>query len=139
MLISISAVAQVNPEKWIYSVKKTAPGVYELHCKVTIESPWHIYSQWTPDGGPNPTKFSFNKNPLISLVGKIKENGKLKQRHEEVFKVDVKYFDGKVDFVQVVKVKNGIKTNATGTISYMICNDEMCLPPRTETFSISIQ
>ncbi len=130
--------AQIDPVKWSYTAKKTSPGIYELHFKAMIDAPWHIYSQFTPEGGPNPTIILLNKNPLVSPSGKAKEMGKLKQKHEEVFKVDVKYFDGKVDFVQVVKVKGNIKTNIGGTISYMICNDEMCLPPKTEKFSFQL-
>ena len=70
-----------------------------------MNSPWHTYSQFTPDGGPVATQFSFAKNPLYTLEGKVKENGNLIQKHEAVFGVDVKYFSEKVDFVQVVKMK----------------------------------
>jgi hypothetical protein len=71
-------------------------------------------------------------------VGDVKENGKLLIKHEEVFGVDVKYFEGKVDFVQRIKLKGSAKTNFTGTVDFMVCNDQQCLPPATQKFSIAL-
>jgi hypothetical protein len=130
--------AQSVPYSWSFSAKKTGDKTFEVHCTVNVDAPWHTYSQFTPDGGPLPTKFEFAKNPLFSLVGAVKENGHLMTRHEEVFGVDVKYFDGKVDFVQTVKMKGTVKTNLTGIVSFMICNDQQCLPPATRKFSVAL-
>jgi len=103
-----------------------------------INNPWHTYSQFTPDGGPVATKFSFAKNPLYTLDGSVKENGKLIKKFESVFGVDVKYFSEKVDFVQVVKLKTSAKTNFSGSVEFMVCNDQQCLPPATQKFSIAL-
>ena len=133
----IIATAQ-KPYKWTFTTKKLADKTFEVHCTVEVNHPWHTYSQFTPDGGPIPTKFTFGKNPLFSLEGKVKENGKVIVKHEEVFGVDVKYFDGTVDFVQVVKMRGNAKTNVSGSVEFMICNDQQCLPPTTETFSLAL-
>jgi thiol:disulfide interchange protein DsbD len=93
----------------------------------------------TPDNGPVPTAVSFKKNPLLSLNGSVKENGKLKTDHDEVFGVDVKYYADKVEYVQSVKLKSAVKTNITGTVKYMVCNDKLCLPPKTIPFNIQLQ
>ena len=127
-----------KPYKWTFTTKKLADKTYEVHCTVDVNHPWHTYSQFTPDGGPIPTKFTFGKNPLFTLEGKVKENGKLLVKHEEVFGVDVKYFDGTVDFVQVVKMRGNAKTNVSGSVEFMVCNDQQCLPPSTEKFSLAI-
>ena len=138
--IVLSALAQprLTPYSWSYAAKKVGGNVYELHFTMDVNSPWHTYSQFTPDGGPIPTSFSFTKNPLYMLDGKVKENGKLLNKHEAVFGVDVKYFNGKVDFVQLVKVKGNAKTNFSGSVEFMVCNDKQCLPPTTEKFSIPL-
>jgi thiol:disulfide interchange protein DsbD len=75
---------------------------------------------------------------LYTLEGKVKEDGKLLKKHEAVFGVDVKYFNGKVDFVQLVKLKENAKTNFSGEVEFMVCNDQQCLPPATEKFSIPL-
>ena len=138
LMVFISLQAQ-DPVQWSFSAKKIADKTYELYMTANVESPWSIYSQQTPDGGPLPTSFSFSKNPLVNLVGNVKEKGSIKKKFEEVFEVDVLYYKDKVEFVQVIKLKNNIKTNINGTLEYMACNDEQCLPPREVPFSVSIQ
>jgi thiol:disulfide interchange protein DsbD len=132
--------AQVEaPVKWSYKLKKVNATTYEVHIKATIDKGWHVYSQTTPDGGPVPTTINFLKNPLITLVGVTKEVGKLEQRHEELFGVDVKQFSNSVNFIQTIKVKAAVKTAVTGSVEFMVCNDHECLPPTTNKFSLPIQ
>ena len=65
LCIAFALQAQISPYSWNYSAKKTSENTYELHFHVDLNSPWHTYSQFTPDGGPVPTHFSFAKNPLV--------------------------------------------------------------------------
>ncbi len=48
------------------------------------------------------------------------------------------YFSNQVQFIQNFKVKNGIKTTIYGSVEYMVCDDEMCLPPKKENFEVKI-
>ena len=138
LLISgVFCLAQ-DPVKWNFTAKKIADNTYEVHLTATVEQSWHIYSQTTPEGGPAPTVISFTKNPLLTIQGKAKEVGKLLQKHEEVFGVDVKYFNEKVNFVQVIKLKGSVKTNISGSVTFMACTDEQCLPPQDVPFSIKL-
>lgn len=140
LLAGFLASAQVqNPVKWSYKLKKVNATTYEVHITATIDKGWHVYSQTTPDGGPVPTTIKFSKNPLITLVGAAKEVGKLEQRHEELFGVDVKQFSNSVNFIQTIKVKAAVKTSVTGTVEFMVCNDRECLPPTSNKFSLPIQ
>lgn len=126
-----------DPVKWSFSAKKINTTTYEVYISAKIEDGWHIYSQSTPDGGPTPTSISFVRNPLITLEGKVREVGKLEQHFEPLFGVEVKQFSDKVDFVQVVKVKPGAKTSIKGSVTFMVCNDESCIPAKAEHFSIA--
>jgi len=136
-LISFSQVK--NPVSWTFSSKKTANAVYEVHCTAIVEKGWHIYSQSTPEGGPVPTAFVFIKNPLIAIDGKTKEVGRMDKHNEPLFGVDVFQYSDKVDFVQIVKVKSGAKTNITGSVEFMLCNNKECLPPAKQEFSIALK
>lgn len=136
-----SANAQQSLVKWSFSAKKIAgaKNKYELRMTATLPKGWHIYSQNTPEGGPEPTKFTFANNGLVINTGKPKEVGKLVKQHDDNFGVDVLHYADKVDFVQVVTVKGNIKTNVSGEVSYMICTDTRCLPPTTVTFNIALK
>lgn len=140
-VFTISALhAQVeDPVKWNYSASKKSDKEYTLVIDAALSPAWHIYSINTAANGPVPTNISFKKNPLVSFDGTVKENGKLKTDHDAVFGVDVKYYADKVEFTQNIKLKSSVKTNITGTIKYMVCNDKMCLPPKTVPFNIQLQ
>jgi Disulphide bond corrector protein DsbC len=134
-------IGQVYAQKeisWTLGVKKISANTYEIRLLAVMQHPWHIYSQRTPEGGPLPTKITFAKNPLITFRGKPKEVGKLEQKHEAVFDIDVQYYSGNVDFVQTVRLKKPIKTTVDVAIEYMICNDELCQPPTTQKFTIAL-
>ncbi len=138
-LLCVSLTHAQNPVSWSFSAKKVADKTYEIRLISKVDHPWHIYSQTTPEGGPLPTKIVFGKNPLLNVQGEVKEVGKLVQKREEVFDLDVKYFEGQADFVQVIKLKSNVKTNISGTVEFMVCNDVQCLPPATVNFSIPLQ
>lgn len=139
-LASPPVAAQVqHPVKWSYTVRPKGAGKYEVVAKATIEKGWHLYSQTTPDGGPIPTSFRFTKNPLVDLTGSVKEVGKLEKHHEKLFGVDVHQFSQEVSFVQAVTLKGKVKTNVSGSVEYMLCNDKECLPPTTKDFSVELK
>ncbi len=127
-----------NPVEWQFSAKKIADKTFEIHLTAEVATPWHIYSQHTPEGGPVPTQISFIKNPMITMDGDVKETGNLVKKHEDVFDVDVHYYDGKVEFIQVVQLKTNVKTNVSGSVKYMVCNDRECLPPVQKTFTVTL-
>lgn len=133
-----AVVAQSNTAvNWKFSAKKIADKTYEVHMTATVNGNWHIYAQDAGDG-PSPTVFAFTKNPLLTLDGKVKENGKLHKVYEEAFSSEVRYYEKTVDFVQIVKVKGKAKTNLAGSVNFMVCNDKECLPPSDVTFKIAI-
>lgn len=128
-----------NPVSWDYQVKKKTVDTYEVILTATVEDHWHIYSQKTGKGGPIPTNVSFKANPLISKSGSVKEVGKLEKVFDKNFDTEVLFFSNNVQFIQIVKVKNGAKTNISGTVEYMVCDDSQCLPPVKKSFDLKLQ
>ncbi len=134
----INANAQIeNPVKWTYTSKKISDGKYELHMTAILEGKWHIYSQQAGEG-PVATEFKFDKNPVLKTEGSIAEVGKINKEYDKNFKSILKFYGNKVDFVQKVNVKNNIATVAKGKVTYMVCNDQKCLPPKDVAFAIKI-
>jgi len=138
LLTTFYCIAQTSPVRWVFAAKKIADKTYELRLTATVAAPWHIYSQETPEGGPLPTKISFTKNPLVTLESSPQEKGKLIKKFEEVFDVNVLYFDRDAEFVQLVKLKSNVKTRISGSIEFMACNDVQCLPPSQVPFQIEL-
>jgi hypothetical protein len=123
--------------KWSFAAKKIADKTYEIHMTADINGNWHMYAQDAGDG-PQPTAFNFTKNPLLSLDGGVKEIGKMKKVYEDAFKSEVRFYEKSVNFVQIVKVKGSAKTNLSGKVEFMVCDDKQCLPPTEIPFAVNI-
>lgn len=140
-ILLVTTVLQAqNPVTWTFSANKTADKTYEVHMTATIQPGWHLYSQAQPDDAiAIPTGITLNKNPLATFDGKIREVGKLEKFHDAKLDISANQYSGKVDFVQVVKLKANAKTNISGSVEFQTCNDEKCLPPKTVNFTIAVK
>ena len=129
---------KLAPVKWTYEAVKTSDKQYNIIITANVDAPWHIYSQFVKKG-PVPTTLQFAKNPLVVLNGTTKEVGKLEKQFDKNFGAVIGSFSGKVQFIQAIALKVNTKTKLTGTIEYMVCNEERCLPPTKQSFEVDIQ
>jgi thiol:disulfide interchange protein DsbD len=139
-MIAFAPVTENNPVQWSYAAKKIAPNTYELHMFATIQQGWHLYSQTQPDLAiAMPTSIKFIANPLISLTGKPREVGNMKKYKDRTLGIEGWQYAGKVDFVQIIKVKGNFKTNISGTVEFQVCTDDKCLPPKEISFNVMLK
>jgi thiol:disulfide interchange protein DsbD len=124
--------------KWNFSSKKINDKTYEVKLSAEVDGDYHIYAQNVGVDGPIATSLTFNKNPLIILSGKSKEEGKIIKQYEKVWGGNVNYYEKKVAFVQLVQLKSKVKTTVGGTVEFMVCDDKQCLPPSEVNFKIDI-
>ena len=138
--ITATAGAQViSPVFWAYSSKKIDARTYEVHLTANIQPGWHLYSQNQPADAINvPTSISFNKNPLVKLDGVTREIGKMEIYKDKKLGISANQYRDKVEFVQMVKLKAGVKTNINGSLVYQTCDEKKCLPPKKENFKLAL-
>lgn len=107
LLITFLGTAQiVEPVKWSSSVVKISDTELDLVITANIEDNWHLYSQFTPEGGALPLVLTYkNQKGNYQLVGKTKE-GKYKKVYSDIFEIDEYYFSGTAKFTQRVKIIN---------------------------------
>jgi hypothetical protein len=138
--ITITTYAQEQPVKWNFVAKKIADKKYELHMMATIAPGWHIYSSNQPkDAIGMPTSIKIITNPLLVFPGNPEERGTLEKVKNEELETEEHQYSEKVDFVQLVNVKANVKTNIAGSIEFMACTNERCLPPETINFRLMLQ
>jgi DsbC/DsbD-like thiol-disulfide interchange protein len=139
LLFTAAAFAQIEtPVRWSYASKKTSATEAVVFIKATVEPGWHIYSQFLKEGGPQPTNFTFTPAKAYTLVGKTAEPKPI-SRYEDVFKMNVGFFENSVVFQQKVKLKAAGATTVKGKVEFMTCNDRKCLPPDEVEFSIVVK
>lgn len=127
----------LTPVHWSYAAKKTGKDEAVVFMKATIDDGWHLYSQTVKDGGPIKTAFTFPASKEYALVGKTIEPTPI-TRYEKAFSMNVSFFEHSVIFQQKIKLKAGQAT-VKGTLEYMTCNDEKCLPPEDLEFTVAVK
>ena len=128
-----------NPIQWKYTAEKIDEKTYAVHITGLLESGWHAYSQNQPkEAVAQPTVIRFKTNPLVGIQGKVKEVGEMEHWMDQVSGIKANQYENQVDFIQTVKVRTTGKTSLTGTLTFQVCTDEMCLPPATREFAIEL-
>lgn len=132
-----SGYAQIlDPVKWKTSVEKKSDTEVVLIFDAVIEHEWHMFSQFTPDGGSLPTVFQFkNAKGNYELVGKTKESP-YKKVYSDIFEVDEYMFENKAQFRQTIKVTNPNAKSVSVYVEYQVCK-ESCIQ-QDETFEIKL-
>ncbi|MDR3118133.1 MAG: thioredoxin family protein [Mediterranea sp.] len=107
----------------------------EIIFTAAIEPGWHVYST-DLDDGPVSATFHIEKTDGVEPVGKLTPRGKEVKKFDEIFRMDVRYFETKGEFVQKVKF-TGPEYAIAGYLEYGACSDETCLPPTHVPFQFS--
>ena len=138
LLFSAFAVSAQNPVKWSFSAKDAGNCQADLIFTATIDNGWYTYSQFLEsEDGPVATLITFSPAPGYKLMGKAKEGGEIITVHDPVFDMKLTKFKHKAILTQRVAITDPSKP-ITGYINFMVCNDEMCLPPKDADFSFKI-
>ncbi len=137
LLITFFAQGQIlNPVKWKSKVVQKSDTEFELVMEATIENEWHMYSQYTPDGGALPTVFDFkNAKGNYTLVGKTKESA-YKKVFNDIFEVDEYYFAKTAQFKQLIKVTNTKLKEVKVYVEYQACKEQCIQQDNTFTFQL---
>lgn len=135
-ILSVSAQVE-NPTRWSFSQKSLGNNEYELVFKAEIEPGWHVYSMYTPDGGPMATTLTFEEaGKGVELLGKATEN-EPKKEHEDVFGVDVWSFENEYIITQKLKVTDPAVAAIKGTLEFQVCREGQCVM-FDESFDVKI-
>ncbi len=143
VLIAFFAFANVNsqiinPVKWTSKTEKVSETEFNLILNGKIDPEWHVYSQFTPEGGSLPMFLTFeNQKSNFELVGKAKESP-YKKAFNETFEVDEYYFDKSVTVTQKVKITNPKTTKIKLVLEYQVCKQSCINEKKTFIFDIPV-
>lgn len=133
----MAAGAQTTPIKWRTFVKMTSETEGVLTVKAVIEPGWHLYGTKLPEGGPVATTFDFSGSHGVKYTGPFVPDTKTVTMEDPNFGMTLTYWDKTVSFTRKFKLTGPIDgAEIKGTVRYMACNDENCMPPKTENISI---
>jgi len=141
ILFAFLAFAKVNaqvldPVKWTTAIEKKSDNNYILTFTAKIEKDWHMYSQFTPDGGPLPLEVVFKDQAgNFNLVSKAKES-KTTTAFNDVFGVNEIFFHDKAQIQQEITVTNPKVTSIQVELNYQVCKEVCINQEKKFTFKI---
>ncbi|KAF0130301.1 MAG: Protein-disulfide reductase [Bacteroidetes bacterium] len=116
----------LDPVKWTYAIENYSNGTFDLVFKAAIDKGFHLYSLTIPEDGPLPTEFSFAPSQAFTIEGSMSEGKNGITAMDEIFKMEITYFEEKAEFRQKIVAKDELYT-ISGEIAYMVCNDAGCV------------
>ncbi|MBL8206379.1 MAG: protein-disulfide reductase DsbD N-terminal domain-containing protein, partial [Blastocatellia bacterium] len=104
---------------------------------VALDPGWHLYSiaQKPP---PRSTKIALEEGGAFIQEGTLIAP-KAKTAFDPNFQIDTETYEGMVNFTIPVRVKPDTMpgaTKAVAKITFQVCNDTQCLPPRTRPLEV---
>ncbi|MDD4149723.1 MAG: cytochrome c biogenesis protein CcdA [Bacteroidales bacterium] len=122
--------AQDNePVKWSFSTEKLDDEYVNLVVKAQIKDHWHLYGQYFGFGGPMPLYFDFNLSDDYKIIDSVIESPAPIIEFDDVFEVEVNFFEHEATFTQKIKTLSGKGFNITGVIEGQACyEDGACMP-----------
>lgn len=136
-LATIQTIAQiVEPVHFSSSIKELSDNEAEIVFSATIDPGWHVYSTDIGDDGPVRATFNAVKMDGVKTVGTLHARTKPVEKYDEMFGMNLRFFEGRVVFVQKVKFTKP-KYNIDCYLEYGACNASNCLPPTQVAFQKS--
>ena len=136
---SFLSFAQVEeePVQWTTQLNRISETRVALEFKASIAEKWHLYSLEEFEDGPLPTEFVFTYDTLKLMPVGPTTSGKPKVEFDQIFEIDLPFFDTKATFKQQFEVLDATASEISGEINYQACDDRVCIF-RTETFRIAL-
>jgi thiol:disulfide interchange protein len=135
------AAAQ-NPVSWALESEAKGKSLkaneqIKAKLKATIEGDWHLYATDQPEGGPFPTKITVPNGLPFQIEGKVASPAPIIE-FDPNFGIDTKYFAKSAEFNVPLKTNAEAKGDDLAiNVRYQVCNDSLCLPPKTVKVSFN--
>ena len=131
----VSAQMQ-DPVHFKVEKKQTSPNEVSVIFSATIDAGWHVYSTGMPSDGPQSAVLTQEKSEGAKAVGALKPVGKEIKQMDEMFGMELRFFEKNVKFIQKYKI-TGKKYRISGYLTYGACCDGSCMPPTNVDFDFT--
>nr|WP_029905259.1 cytochrome c biogenesis protein CcdA [Prevotella sp. 10(H)] len=134
LILSVFTFANIyaqSPATWTVKLLDKGNGEVELTANFRIDPTWHVYDIHIPEGGPMPTSLSIDNLKGATKVGDFQAiNSKLKKVYDDIFEMEVGYYEGQATFVQRLKITDKAAFVLEGDLRSQVCSevDGQCIP-----------
>ena len=130
----LTTQAQIaDPVHFTTTLKELSNGEAEIVFTGKIDAGWHVYSTDLGQDGPIAATFNVVKMEGAETVGTLKPRGNVISKYDQLFGMELKYFEKAATFVQRIRFTKPQYT-IDCYLEYGACNDETCMPPTSVEF-----
>ena len=134
MAVLTAQAQMVDPVHFTTALKTNdANATGEIVFTGKIDAGWHVYSTNLGNEGPIEATFHAVKMEGVETVGKLQARGKEIKKFDDMFGMELRYFENAVTFVQKVRFTKPEYT-IDCYLEYGACNDQNCIPPTQVEF-----
>ena len=128
----------VNPVTWSTAIEVNGSQVTATFT-ANIEKGYHIYGMEQHPDGPVATSISFDNSIGMEAAGPMTVSSQPIKTVDRAFDLELEYWEGTVTFTQSFTILDPeAAQKLSGTIRYMACSGNSCLPPTKESFSLPL-
>lgn len=126
---------ETDPVKWTLTIDSKAKSFakdekFTALLNARIEKGWHLYALEKIENGPIPTRISLLEKQPFEL-GEIAAPKPI-ETDDTAFGVVTKFYETSAEFKLPLRaLQDTAGTNLQVKVYYQICNDEICLPPKS--------
>jgi thiol:disulfide interchange protein len=141
LVLAAGAHAQPLPIAWTASAEpaSAAPGdLVTLTVRGTLDPGWRLYAMDSRAGRPLQVRFTPPR--AFEPLG-TPQQAQPREGYDQWFESDYTYFVDEATVTQafrVARAASGGETRLAGEVTFMVCNDEVCLPPRTQEVAVRV-
>lgn len=130
-----SGISQIlEPVSWEFEKERINSEELHLIINVSIDDNWYLYGQDLPEGGPVPTSFRIESSGHFELIGEMEDLTEPEIKYDPFFDMELPLFSNEALFRQKIKILSSDQFTIRGSVEYMSCDDERCLPPQEKEF-----
>jgi thiol:disulfide interchange protein len=138
-MLAVNSFSQVQEHaRWKYEIEKINGNKLQLLLTATIDPGWHIYSSNMEDGGPQKTEVTIEPGKAFTASSKLSAQGALIEKFDSSFNITLRYYPNKAVFKKIITANDTTAFTLKGSVLFMLCTDEMCLPPAEKSFSVNV-
>lgn len=126
-----------NPVKWKTNVEKVNDSTYNLVMKATIEKGWHMYSQYTAEGGSLPIEITSEQADKDFKFNAKAEESPTEKKFNETFGVDETFFSNAAMLKQSITLLNRDVKQITVDLYGQACIDACIQLEEKFTFDLA--
>ena len=145
-LLIAQALSAAPPDPVAWKAEDTPvtplkPGArFSVRLVGQIQEGWHMYSMRAVAEGPIPTRVWVAEGQPVLLAGTIKASTP-QSVQDSSFNMEVEQYEGQAEFTLPLRVSSAANNQSLTLVlhaSYQVCNNKICLPPKTVKVEVPV-